>query len=122
MTRSTPEWIGKDDNAPVPPRVRMRTLERFDKRCQFCGREITTGERWICDHKLAIINGGPNRENNLHPICDWCDVKVKTPSDVKQKSKTYARKRKHYGIRKQSTFRGWRGFDGRTIRNPNAGR
>jgi len=31
MPRSIPEWIGRIDDTPVPPRVRLRALERFGR-------------------------------------------------------------------------------------------
>jgi hypothetical protein len=66
MSRTPKEWIGATDDTPVPPRVRLRVLIRFDRICQECTTPIT-GKRWVCDHRIAIINGGPNREANLGP-------------------------------------------------------
>ena len=61
MPRSVQEWIGKTDDTPAPPRVRLRVLERFDRCCDpagGCGRRIRPGDKWICDHRLAIEVGG----------------------------------------------------------------
>jgi 5-methylcytosine-specific restriction enzyme A len=102
--RSVPEWHGADDDAPVPPRVRLRVFARFMGACQICTRKIQPGDRWICDHVVAIVNGGANREANLHPICSWCDRSVKTPADVAEKSRVYVRARSHVGIKKKSRF------------------
>jgi 5-methylcytosine-specific restriction protein A len=58
-------------STPVPPRVRLRVLKRFGRRCdpaRGCGRPLRPGDAWTCDHIEAIINGGPNRERNLHPL------------------------------------------------------
>lgn len=118
MTRSVKEWIGKTDDTPVPPRVRLRVLGRYEHRCALCGRQIMTGERWVCDHKQAIINGGENRERNLQPICDWCDVKVKTPADVAEKSKIYDKARKHYGIKRKPKGRPLPGTYASNIKKP----
>ena len=93
MPRSVPEWIGKTDDTPVSPRVRLRVLERFGRRCDpagGCGWPIRPGDAWTCDHLQAIVNGGANRENNLHPLCSWCEP-PKTRSDVKLKSDAYRR-------------------------------
>jgi 5-methylcytosine-specific restriction protein A len=97
MVRSVPEWKGKTDDEAVPPRVRVRVFDRFGGRCQECTRKIAAGERWVCDHTTAIINGGANRETNLRPICDWCDKHVKTPADVAEKSDVAERRAKHIG-------------------------
>ena len=43
MPRSVPEWVGRTDDTPVPPRVRLRVLERFGRRCDpthGCGRPL----------------------------------------------------------------------------------
>jgi HNH endonuclease len=84
MPRSLPEWIGLTDDTPVPPRVRLRVLERFGRRCdpaRGCGRPLRPGDAWTCDHIEAVINGGANRERNLHPLCEWCEP-PKTQADV----------------------------------------
>lgn len=96
MTRAVPEWIGKDDNEAIPPRVRARVFLAHDGKCQECGVKIT-GKRWICDHRIAIINGGANRESNLGPIHEACD-KTKTASDVAEKSRVARKRMKFLGI------------------------
>lgn len=101
MSRSLPEWIGRNDDDPVPPRVRLRVLETFGRRCDpvgGCGRHIYPGDKWTCDHKKAIINGGANRETNLHPLCDWC-VKPKDRADTREKADAYRKRLKHAGIK-----------------------
>lgn len=104
MPRTTKEWIGKTPDTPVPARVRLRVLLRFDRRCDptfgagGCGRTIRPGDAWTCDHAIALINGGENRENNLHPLCAWCDP-PKTANDVAEKSKTYHKQLRHAGIK-----------------------
>lgn len=102
MSRAVAEWRGKDDDTPVPGRVRVRVYVRDGGCCKECGRKIRGGERWICDHTIAIINGGENRENNLRTICDWCDKNVKTPADVADKSKVAKVRAKHLGIKRKS--------------------
>ena len=99
MARTRPEWIGKTDDDPVPPRVRVRVLMRFACICQICTTKIAV-KKWVCDHRRAIINGGENRESNLWPIHVACDRTVKTPSDVAEKSENARVAMKHHGIRK----------------------
>ena len=94
MPRSLAEWIGRSDDTPVPPRVRLRVLERFGRRCDpnlGCGRQLRPGDAWTCDHVVAVINGGPNRESNLHPLCEWCEP-PKTEADVHEKSRSYRKR------------------------------
>jgi 5-methylcytosine-specific restriction protein A len=99
MVRSTPEWIGKTDDEPVPPRVRLRVFERFGGICCECTVKIV-GRRWVCDHRKAIINGGENREANLGPIHEACDRNAKTPADVAEKSAVNRVRMAHLGIKK----------------------
>lgn len=98
--RSLPEWIGKTDDAPIPPRVQLRVFERFHGRCQCgCNRKIATGEAWELDHVKALINGGEHRESNLQPLLKE-HHKAKTVEDVSEKSITYKKKLMHHGIKK----------------------
>lgn len=101
MPRSLPEWIGATADTPVPPRVRLRVLEKFHWRCDAeahgCGRPIRSVDHWTCDHKKALIKGGENRESNLHPLCEWCDP-PKTAADQAEKSYDYRVKARHAGI------------------------
>lgn len=124
MTRSVPEWIGKDDDTPIPPRVKLRVFERHQGRCHISGRKITPADIWECDHVVAIINGGPNRESNLAPALKD-KHREKTDRDLAEKSKTIRQRQKHLGIKPESKTplrsRGFdksltKGFDGRVRR------
>lgn len=115
MSRSTEEWIGKTDDTPVPPRVRVRVFERHGGICYLSGRKIMPADKWECDHVIAIINGGENRENNLAPAIK-SKHREKTAEDVKTKAKIAGQKARHLGIKKRSTLthpKLVRGFDGR---------
>jgi 5-methylcytosine-specific restriction protein A len=113
MSRTVDEWIGRNDDEPVPPRVRVRVFERDEGRCRICTRKISAGDRWVCDHVQAIVNGGANRESNLQTICSWCDRTIKTPADVGEKSRVYRKRAKDIGawpkskrpLRSQNTFK-----------------
>lgn len=97
MARELPEWIGKTDDTPVPPRVKLRVFERYGGRCYLTGRKIMPGDAWEAEHVLAIINGGENRESNLKPALKE-PHKVKTRNDLAIKSKTARMKAKHLGV------------------------
>lgn len=78
----------------------------FDKRngrCHRCTRKIQAGESWTCEHIVALINGGLNRESNLGLTCGWC-LPLKNAQDVSEKSKVYRVKKRHRGLRKKSRF------------------
>jgi len=97
MTRSLPLWIGKTDDEPIPPRVKLRVFERYGGICQLTGRKIRPGDSWQADHRIALINGGKNAEDNLWPVLTEAH-KAKTAEDVKIKSKVARMKAKHLGI------------------------
>lgn len=98
--RSLPEWVGLTPDTPVPPRVRWRVFRRCGRRCSgTCRRKLRIGDGFICDHRIAIINGGENRERNLQILCDWCNA-GKTLADVRQKAKVYrAGSKQFHGFR-----------------------
>jgi 5-methylcytosine-specific restriction protein A len=109
--RSVKEWIGKDDDAKVPPRVKLRVRDAFDGRCALCGFPAILAH---IDHITALINGGQNRETNLQPVCRPCHAE-KTRADVKVKSKIARLAKKDMGIRKPRRITQWRRFDGRPV-------
>lgn len=59
------------------------------------------GDKWELDHKIALINGGENRETNLAPALSFAH-KIKTRTDVAEKSKIARIRAKHLGIHPRS--------------------
>src|SRR5262249_30164849 len=92
VSRSTEEWIGDNDDAAIPARVRVRIFARHNGICHLSGRRIRPGESWDLDHVVALCNGGSNRESNLAPVLRD-KHRQKTASDVAEKARDY-RKRK----------------------------
>ncbi len=95
--RAVELWVGKTDDTPVPPRVRLRIWEREGGRCWITGRKIMPGEPWDLDHKIALCNGGANSEDNLAPALRD-KHREKTKDDVAEKSKVVRIRQKHLGI------------------------
>ena len=114
--RNLPEWIGKTDTTPAPPRVKARIVLAQDGICACgCGQKLgQSGEGIEFDHAQALILGGENRETNLRALRSRCH-KAKTAEDVAQKS-TEARKRaKHLGLKKTTRKIPYRRFDGTPV-------
>src|SRR5437660_276337 len=105
--RSIDEWIGKTDDAAIPPRVRLRVYNRHGGICHLSGRRIRAGEAWDIDHMVALSNGGEHRELNLAPALRD-KHREKTAADVAEKARNYRKAAKHLGIRKTSRFPGSR--------------
>ncbi len=114
MTRSTEEWFGKTDDARVPPHVRLRVYLRAEGICHLSGRKIAVGEPWDLDHVVALCNGGEHRESNLAPALRD-KHREKTRLDVAEKSKTYAKRSAHLGIKRAKRTIPGRRFNGDPI-------
>ena len=102
MSRSVPEWVGKDADTAIPDRVKLRVAARASDCCQACGMRVRHSGQ--VDHVIAIVNWNGaeddpddhgNRESNLQFLCQACH-KAKTGDDVAEKSMVY-RKRKKLG-------------------------
>ena len=117
MPRSTDEWIGKTDDAPIPPRIRLRVFDRHGGVCHLSGRKIRVGEKWECDHIVALVNGGRHCESNFAPALIR-PHKAKTREDVAEKSRVARKRKAHLGIRKKRSITRWRKFDGSIVTKP----
>lgn len=95
--RATPEWVGKTPNTKIPTRVRARVFDQHGGICHISKRKIMPGEAWECDHIIALINGGENRESNLAPALSQ-PHKEKTKQDVREKSIIARKRAKDIGI------------------------
>ena len=102
--RKVPLWVGKTDDTRPPPRVLRRIFERENGVCHISGRKIAPGEVWQADHKIALINGGRNSEDNLFPALGD-PHKEKTRADLAEKKRVSALALSHIGAsRPQSAF------------------
>lgn len=116
MARAVKEWKGKTDDTPIPTRVKLRIVMRYQSICQHCFRDPSLYKYVEIDHINALVNGGENRETNLQPLCDVCH-KIKTKKDVAEKA-LVARQRKSHILQKEkkkSSFKGWRNFKGQPV-------
>lgn len=116
MARTVETWVGATDDTPIPTRVRIRVFDRYGGVCQLTGRKIRAGEKWQADHRIAIVNGGRNSEDNLWPVLE-APHRVKTAEDVALKAKIARTRAKHLGIHPKSGLSKHptlvRGFDGK---------
>lgn len=98
MSRSTAEWIGKNDDSRPPRHVRARIFDAHGGVCHIAKRKITVSDDWDLDHVIALINGGENRETNMAPALRD-KHREKTKADVALKSKNYQVRAKHLGLK-----------------------
>lgn len=97
MARSIAEWIAKHDDTNAPPRVRLRVYEAHNGICWLSKRKIEAGEKWELHHKVALIEGGENRESNLAPVL-VAPHKAETKRQMAKKKKVNRTRKKHLGI------------------------
>lgn len=95
--RSVEEWIGKNDDAAIPPRVRLRVFEKFGGVCQLSGRKIMAGESWQVDHIKALWRGGEHRETNLQPVLADSH-REKSSQEQSEQAKADRIRKKHLGL------------------------
>lgn len=118
MSRALPEWIADNDNQAIPARVKVRLFfEVAQGRCQECGKLISGRDSPQYDHRVALINGGQHRENNLQVLCLPCH-QLKTKGDVDEKKITYRKRKAHLGLKKKRSITRWRKFNGEIVIAP----
>jgi 5-methylcytosine-specific restriction endonuclease McrA len=105
MSRSLPEWIGRSDDAKIPPRVMERVARKVDGRCVVCTRETGPALPGECDHIVPLILGGEHRERNLQWLCKPCHA-AKSRLDVKLKAKAARISQRNLGIKRKPS-RSW---------------
>ena len=108
MPRSVEEWIGRTDDTPLPPRVKLRVFDKYKGRCADCGRAIVGKIKAQFDHIIALINGGQNRETNFQLLCHECHG-GKTSTDIKEKSVIYNKRISGLGLRNKKLIPGSKG-------------
>lgn len=97
--RSVEIWVGKTDDTKIPDRVRIRVFEKYGGICYRSGVKISPGDKWDCDHIIALANGGKHAEDNLAPIL-IIPHREKTKEDRKIQSKIYKIRKRHLGLAK----------------------
>jgi 5-methylcytosine-specific restriction endonuclease McrA len=87
-------------------------------RCYLCGCIINAGrgEAWEVEHVEAREISGRDDWANLRPAHVDCH-KVKTKEDKAIIAKCNRVRNKHLGIRKRTSFRGWRKMNGDIVFN-----
>ena len=76
-----------------------------------------TAEGWEIDHRMPLILGGAHAEKNLRVICKWCHG-AKTRTEQARKAKADRVGKRHAGIKKPRSIRGWRKFNGERVFAP----
>jgi 5-methylcytosine-specific restriction protein A len=100
----------------LSPRDRLAVWEAHGGLCCICaGRIDGVRERWIVEHVRALELGGEDERANLRPAHEACAID-KTKTDHAMAAKAKRVKQRHIGIKRPSSFRGWRKFDGTVVK------
>lgn len=97
--RAVEEWIGATNDAPIPPRVRLRVFERYMGICYLSGVKIKAGDDWDIEHVQSLKAGGEHRERNMRPALRMYHRK-KTADERSVTAKVDRTRKKHLGITK----------------------
>jgi 5-methylcytosine-specific restriction enzyme A len=96
-------------------KVKLAAFQRCDGLCEMpdCGAKLRPG-KFTYDHRVPDQLGGEPTLDNCQVICRECD-REKTGQDAGDIARAKRRERKHVGIRKPTTFKGWRRFSGEIV-------
>lgn len=93
---------------PRKPMGQMRRLRIWEAErgiCCLCGLKIDgVREKWIIEHKRALVLGGEDTDDNCGPAHETCR-RQKDKGDVADGARAKRRKAKMLGIKKPSGFR-----------------
>jgi hypothetical protein len=104
MARDCPEWHGKTDSAAIPPRVKLRIVERGGGCCTGpCHRTFDVKLKPQFDHRPALINGGEHRESMIFAVCPECHS-TRTRLDIAAKALTARIKKDRIGAKPPSQY------------------
>lgn len=98
--RSVEPWVGKTDDAKVPPHVRARIFVAHGGVCHLSKRKIRPGEPWDLDHIKALWKGGTHSEDNLAPALRD-KHREKSAAEQTEQAKADRTRAKHLGIRRK---------------------
>jgi 5-methylcytosine-specific restriction protein A len=110
--RTIPEWIGRNDDAKIPDRVKLRILRRENYICFLSTTPIRDGDKVEFHHRIALRDGGEHRESNIYPVHRKFH-RLETAKQALARAEVDHREKRSFGIRKaKQPFRGWRKFNG----------
>jgi 5-methylcytosine-specific restriction endonuclease McrA len=86
-TAKLKEWVGKTPEAMPGQTVLLRLYAKQNGICACgCGQSMNLNRDKVdCDHVIALIDGGENRESNLQLLLNACH-KVKTGKEATARS------------------------------------
>lgn len=106
-TKNLKEWVGKTPEAMPGQTVLLRLYAKQNGICACgCGHVMNLNRDKVdCDHRIALIDGGENRESNLQLLLHRCH-KAKTAEEATARSKERRHKSKAFTALREPKMRG----------------
>jgi 5-methylcytosine-specific restriction protein A len=95
-------------------KVKVAAFERAKGLCEICTRKLYTGDINY-DHRIPDQSGGDASLDNCQVLCRACHGTKTSKSDIPSIAKGRRIRRRNAGIRKPSSFRGWRKLSGEVV-------
>lgn len=96
--------VGTTARKSMSPARRLRIWEAAKGVCIICEQPIDgVREKWIVEHRIALVLGGPDTDDNCGPAHETCR-RDKDKLDVTAGAKAKRIKSRHIGIKKPSSF------------------
>lgn len=95
--------------------VKLAAFQRCKGHCELCTARLIVG-KFEYDHVVEDTFGGEPTLENCKVLCSTCHGR-KTGSRAAVIAKSNRIREKHLGIKRKSSFCGWRKFDGTPVRN-----
>ena len=95
-------------------KIKAAAAMRAAGRCEECTRYLLTGD-FHYDHEIPDALGGDPTLENCRVLCRSCHSAKTTGDDVPRIAKAKRNYNKARGIKKQSSFRGWRKMNGDVV-------
>ena len=78
-------WVKRLKSYPTFNNKTLRLLRKQNGRCPQCKFLLRIEQNWEIDHRIPLIDGGSDTENNLQLLHDYCHIK-KTNLEAKQRA------------------------------------
>jgi 5-methylcytosine-specific restriction protein A len=96
-------------------RIKLERWQHANGQCEECGVELRPGVGFHYDHHVADALGGDPTFANCRVLCTNCHGTKTGQQDIPAIAKSNRTRNKHLGIKKRTTFRGWRKMDGTVV-------
>ena len=95
-------------------KIKAAAALRADDHCEGCTARLRDGQ-FHYDHEIPDALGGDPTLENCRVLCRSCHSAKTTGDDVPRIAKAKRNYNKARGIKKQSSFRGWRKMNGDVV-------